>query len=75
MKTIMKKILFFLFMLPLALVACDNEPEVGSTLYPENDNSASVKAFIDNRCFYPKNSIETNIVQTSDGENLLLPPI
>lgn len=68
----MKKILFFLFMLPLALVACDNEPEVGSTLYPENDNSASVKAFIDNRCFYPKNSIETNIVQTSDGSKLIV---
>ncbi|TYK36832.1 DUF1735 domain-containing protein [Bacteroides pyogenes] len=72
MKTMMKKILFFLFMLPLALVACDNEPEVGSTLYPENDNSASVKAFIDNRCFYPKNSIETNIVQTSDGSKLIV---
>ncbi|WP_333616320.1 DUF1735 domain-containing protein [Bacteroides pyogenes] len=31
-----------------------------------------MKAFIDNRCFYPKNSIETNIVQTSDGSKLIV---
>ena len=72
MKTMIRKIQFFLLILPFTLVACDSEPEVGSTLYPEIDNSTLVKAFIDNRCFYPKNSIETNIVQTSDGEKLII---
>ena len=56
MKSIKKNIITsMVLLLPLWFVACESEREVGSTLFPEENSGDIVKAFIDNRCFYPKN--------------------
>ena len=58
-------------LLPLWFVACESEREVGSTLFPEENSGDIVKAFIDNRCFYPKNYMESTVVQTGNGGDLI----
>lgn len=52
------------------LSSCDKEPAVGTTLYPEKDVYGTVEAYIDNRCFFPKNEISTKLVQTGVGGSL-----
>lgn len=53
--------------LPLFFAACQDEPAVGSTLFEEDGNAGVVKAFIDNYCFYPKNTMQSHLVQTGVG--------
>lgn len=58
----------FLFLLS-GLMSCENEPEVGSTLFPEDESAYAVKAYIDNYCFYPKNTMRSHLVQIgAEGE-------
>lgn len=73
MNTIRKSlILTAILALPLLFASCDSEPAVGTTLFPENTEGNAVKAYIDNRCFYPKNQITTKVVQTIDGSKMFL---
>lgn len=67
-----KNILSLLFIASLSLQACDNGVEFGDPLFPETGNELSVKAYIDNHCFYPKNEMESNVVQTGDGSKLMV---
>ena len=68
MKSIKKNIITsMVLLLPLWFVACESEREVGSTLFPEGNSGDIVKAFIDNRCFYPKNYMESTVVQAGNG--------
>ena len=72
MKSIKKNIITsMVLLLPLWFVACESEREVGSTLFPEENSGDIVKAFIDNRCFYPKNYMESTVVQTGNGGDLI----
>lgn len=52
------------------LISCDKEPAVGTTLYPEKDIYGNVEAYIDNRCFFPKNEISTKLIQAGIGGSL-----
>lgn len=72
MKSIKKNIITsMVLLLPLWFVACESEREVGSTLFPEGNSGDIVKAFIDNRCFYPKNYMESTVVQAGNGGDLI----
>lgn len=56
----------FLFSLA-GLTSCENEPEVGSLLFPEDESAHVVKAYIDNYCFYPKNTMQSHLLQLGSG--------
>ena len=59
----------FLF-LSAGLTSCENEPEVGSALFPEDESTHVVKAYIDNYCFYPKNTMQSHLLQLGAGGEL-----
>ena len=60
-------------LLPLALAACQSEPEVGSTLYPSEDNDNKTVAYIDNNLYNPKNAMKTLYAQAGTSTNLEIP--
>ena len=60
-------------LLPLALTACQSEPEVGSTLYPSEDNDNKTVAYIDNNLYNPKNAMKTLYAQAGTSTNLEIP--
>ena len=60
-------------LLPLALTACQSEPEVGSTLYPSEGDEYKAVAYIDNHLYNPKNSMKTVYAQAGTSPNLELP--
>lgn len=59
----------FLFLLA-GLTSCENEPEVESALFPEDESTHVVKAYIDNYCFYPKNTMQSHLLQLGAGGEL-----
>ena len=72
MKTTNKIICSLLMTLPLAMASCENDPEVGSTLFPQQEGALDVTAYIDNRCFSPKNYMESKVVQTAGGDKMIM---
>ena len=59
----------FLFLLA-GLTSCENEPEVESALFPEDESTHVMKAYIDNYCFYPKNTMQSHLLQLGAGGEL-----
>lgn len=63
MKSIIKKSIPILAVLLLPLAACDDEPEVGSTLYPVEPENYDAKLYI-NETAMPGNQATLEVIQT-----------
>ncbi|MGN1246285.1 MAG: BT_3987 domain-containing protein [Muribaculaceae bacterium] len=63
MKSIIKKSIPFLAVLLLPLTACEDEPEVGSTLYPVEPENFDAKLYI-NETALPGNQATLEVIQT-----------
>ena len=59
----------FLFLLA-GLSSCENVPVGESALFPEDESTHVVKAYIDNYCFYPKNTMQSHLLQLGAGGEL-----
>ncbi|MGN1238330.1 MAG: carbohydrate-binding protein, partial [Muribaculaceae bacterium] len=63
MKSIIKKSFPLLAVLLLPLTACDDEPEVGSTLYPVEPENYDARLFI-NETAMPGNQATLEVIET-----------
>lgn len=64
--------LFAVALSSLIFTSCADEMEVGTTLFPNDGEGKAVKAFIDNYCFYPKNMMQSHLVQAGNGGALIM---
>ena len=62
-----------MLLLPLALTACQDEPEVGSKLYPVAEEAYLPVAYIDNHAYNPKNYKATVYAQAGTSPSLEIP--
>lgn len=65
--------LSLLFALTAIVTSCQSEPEIGSSLYPDNNKDNQLMAFVDNGIYNRKNFMSTTLVQAGNMPKIEVP--